>query len=78
MIEMNNTQNNGKWRWCGDIDEVVNYISECSKQAQKEYKGRHDWVGKVIHQELSKRLKFDHVDEWDVHKTKISSQKGGT
>ena len=26
-----------------------NHISECSKLAQKEYKTRHDWVGKVIH-----------------------------
>ena len=32
---------------------------ECSKLAQKEYKTRHDWVGKVIHWELSKKVKFD-------------------
>ena len=25
------------------------YISENSKLRQKEYKTRHDWVGKVIH-----------------------------
>ena len=29
-------------------DETVNHIiSECSKLAQKEYKIRHEWVGKV-------------------------------
>ena len=31
-------QQNSKYRLCGD-----------SKLAQKEYKTRHDWVGKVIH-----------------------------
>ena len=30
-----------------------------SKIAQKEYKTRHDWVDKVIHWELCKKLKFD-------------------
>ena len=44
------TQQNSKCRLCGDRDETINHIiSECSKLAQKEYKTRHDWVGKVIH-----------------------------
>ena len=44
------TQQNSKCRLCGDRDETINHIiSECSKLAQKEYKARHDWVGKVIH-----------------------------
>ena len=43
-------------------DEMVNHIiNECSKLAQKEYKTRHDWVGKVIYWELCKSLKFDHA-----------------
>ena len=50
-------------RLCGDRDETVNHIvSECSKIAQKEYKSMPDWVGKVIHRELCKRLKFDLAD----------------
>ena len=49
------TQQNSKCRLCGDRDETINYIiSECSKLVQKEYKTRHDWVGKVIHWERSK------------------------
>ena len=36
-------------------DEMVNHISESSKQAQKEYKIRIDWVGKVIYWELCKK-----------------------
>ena len=42
-------------------DEIANdIINECGKLAQKESKTRHDWVGKVIHWELCKRLKFDY------------------
>ena len=44
------TQKNSKCRLCGNRDETINHIiSEWSKLAQKEYKTRHDWVGKVIH-----------------------------
>ena len=36
----------------GDRDEMINHIiNECSKLAQKAYKTRQDWVGKVIHWE---------------------------
>ena len=41
---------------------MVNHIKrECSKLAQKKYKNRHEWVEKVIHWELCKRLKFDNT-----------------
>ena len=44
------TQQNSKCRLYCDRDKTMNHIiSECSKLAQKEYKTRHDWVGKVIH-----------------------------
>ena len=37
-------------RLCGDRDETINHIiSEGSKLTKKEYKTRHDRVGKVIH-----------------------------
>ena len=59
------TQQNSKFRICGDRDETINrIISECSKLAQKEYKTRHDWVGKVIHWEMCKKFKFDHTNKW--------------
>ena len=35
--------------------------------AQKEYKARHDWVGKVIHWEMCKKFKFDHANKWYMH-----------
>ena len=62
------TQQNSKCRLCGDRDETINHIKrECSKLAQKEYKARHDSVGKVIPWEMCKKLKFDHVNKWYIH-----------
>ena len=61
------TQQNSKCRLCGDRDETINHIiSECSKLTQKEYKTRHDWVGKVIHCEMCKKLKFDLTNKWYI------------
>ena len=55
-------------RLCGDRDKTINLIiTECCKLAQTEYKTRHDWVGKVIHWELCKKLKFDHTNKWYIH-----------
>ena len=62
------TQLNSKCRLCGDRDITINLIvSECSKLAQKEYKDRHAWVGKVIIWEMCKKLKFDHANKWYMH-----------
>ena len=57
-------EQNSRNRLCRERDETINYvISECGKLAQKEYKTSHDWVGKVIHWELCKKLKFDHTNK---------------
>ena len=48
-VRINKTQQNSKCKLCGDRDKTINYISESSKLAQKEYKTRHDWVAQVIH-----------------------------
>ena len=59
---------NSKCRLCGDRDENTNHIiSEFSKLAPKEYKTRHDWVGKVIHWEFCKKFKFDNTNKWYMH-----------
>ena len=61
-------QQNSKCRLCGDRGQTINHIiSECSKLVRREYKTRHDWVGKVIHWELCKKLKFDHTNKWYMH-----------
>ena len=59
------TQENSKCILCGDRDETINHIiSECSKLALKEYKARHDWVGKVIDREMCKKFKFGPANKW--------------
>ena len=37
---------------------------------KKEYKNRHDWVRKMIHWKLCKRLKFNAADQWCMNKQK--------
>ena len=70
------SQQNTKCRLCGDRDEAINYIiNECSKVAQKEYKTRHDWVGKVIHWELCKNVKFDYTKKWYMHNSESVQKK---
>ena len=62
------SQQNSKYKLCGDRDETINHIiSECKKLAQKEYKTRHGWVGKVSPWEMYKKLKFDHTNKWYMH-----------
>ena len=62
------TQQISKCRLCGDRDETINHIISVSRKlVQKEYKTRHDWMGKVIHWELCKKLKFDHTNKWYMH-----------
>ena len=62
------TQQNSKCRLCSDRDETINHIiSECSKLAEKEFKARHEWVGKMIHWEMCKKFKFDLANKWYKH-----------
>ena len=61
-------QQNSKCRLCGDREEIINHmINKCSKLPQKEYKTRHDWVGKLIHWEMCKKFRFDHTNKWYMH-----------
>ena len=48
-MKIDNMQQNSKCKLCGEIDEMVNYISQCSKLPEKECKTCYDWVGKVIY-----------------------------
>ena len=66
--KIDKTRQNSKCRLCDDRDETINHIiSECSKLAQKEYKTRHDWVGKVIHWEMCRKFQFEHTNKWYMH-----------
>ena len=66
-MRIDKTQQNSKCRLYGDRDETINHISECSKLAQKEYKARHDWVGKIVHWDICRKFKFDHTNKWYMH-----------
>ena len=47
-------------RMCRKVDESIDYIaSGCSKHAQKEYKRRHDNVGKIVHWKLTRKCNFE-------------------
>ena len=59
------TQQNSKCRLCGDRDETINHM--ISELAQKEYKTRLNWVGKVIHRKMCRKFKFDHTNKWYMH-----------
>ena len=70
------TQQNSNCKLCGDRDENINHIiSDCSKLAQREYKARHDWVGKVIHWEMCNKFKFDHTIKWYMRNPAHVTQK---
>ena len=61
-------QQNSCCRLCNERDETINHIkSECSNLALKEYKTRHDRVGKVIHWDMRNMLKFDHTNKLNMH-----------
>ena len=55
---------------------MINHIiSECSKLAQKEYKARNDWVGKVIYWEMCRKFLFDHTNKWYMHNPSTCPRK---
>ena len=66
--KIDNTQQNCKYRLC--VEKYEKYVIGYSKLVWKEYHTRHDWVGKVIHEELCKRLKFEHTSKWYMHNLK--------
>ena len=58
-------------RVCRKVDESIDHIvSGCSKLAQKEYKRRHDNLGKMVHWTLARKCNFEAGDKWYEHKPK--------
>ena len=53
---------------CRKVDENIDHIvSGCSKLAQKEYKRRHDNLGKIVHWKLARKCNFEAGDKWYEH-----------
>ena len=49
---------------CRKVDESIDHIvSGCSKLAQKEYKRRHDNLGKIVHWKLARKCNFEAGDK---------------
>ena len=61
-------QPNSWCRLCGNRDDTINnIINKCCKFVQREYKTRHNWVGKVIYWKQSKKFLNDHANKWYIH-----------
>ena len=66
--KIDKTQEDSTCRMCGKADESINHLlSECSKMAQKEYKRRHDWIGRKVHWEVCRKYGIDTKDRWYEH-----------
>ena len=49
---------------CRKVDESIDHIvSGCSKLAQKEYKKKHDSLGKIVHWKLARKFNFEAGDK---------------
>ena len=47
-------------RLCKKADESIDHVvSGCSKLAQKEYKRKHDNLGKIVHWKLTRKCNFE-------------------
>ena len=62
-------------RMCRKVDESIDHIvSGCSKLAQKEYKRRHDNLGKIVHWKLARKCNFEAGDKWYEHEPESVSE----
>ena len=51
-------------RMCKETDESIDHaVSGCSKLAKKEYKRRHDNLGKIVHYKLARKCNFEAGDK---------------
>ena len=58
-------QGNSLCRVFRKVDQSIDHIiSGCSKLAQKEYKRRHQNLGKIVHWKLSRKCNFEAGDKW--------------
>ena len=55
-------------RVCRKVDESIDHIvSGCSKLGQKQYKRRHNNLGKLVHWKLARKCNFEAGDKWYEH-----------
>ena len=69
--KIDKSQGDSLCRMCRKVDESIDHIvSGCSKLAQKEYKRRHDSLGKIVHWKLARKCNFEAGDKWYEHEPK--------
>ena len=52
-------------RLCKKADESIDHVvGGCSKLAQKEYKRRHDNLGRIVHWKHARKCNFEAGDKW--------------
>ena len=62
--KINKSQKDMLCRLCKKADESIDHVvSGCSKLAQKEYKRRHDNLGKILHGKLTRKCNFGAGDK---------------
>ena len=60
---------------CRKVDESIDpIVSGCSKLAQKEYKRRHDNLGKIVHWKLARKCNFEAGDKWYEHESVLENE----
>ena len=66
--KIDKSQGDSLCRVCRKVDESTDHIvSSCSKLAQKEYKRRHDNLGKIVNWKLARKCNFETGDKWYEH-----------
>ena len=67
-VKTDKSQADSLCRVCRKIIESIDRIvSGCCKLAQKEYKRRHDNLGKIVHWKLARKCNFEAGDKWYEH-----------
>ena len=65
-------------RVCKKVNECIAHIvSGCNKLAQKEYKRRHDNLGKIVHWKLPRKSYFEAGDKWYEHEPESTLENEG-
>ena len=63
--KIDKSQEDSLCRVCKKVNECIDHIvSGCSKLAQKQYKRRHDNLGKIVHWKLPRKSNFEAGDKW--------------
>ena len=70
--KIDKSQGDSLCRMCRKVDGSIDHIVRgCSKLAQKEYKRRHDNLGKIVHWKLDRKCNFEAGDKWYEHEAEI-------